>query len=179
VTCLATYVNKSHFHPHLFKFNIHLIIQTLNIIPCQLFTISLNKQQINSQFHLQFNYLIHWPQTPVRLKRQTQPCSCSKGRPFCHVTENGSCHVMIKRAPCTTALQTPFHIKKLLSDVFPNKSSDLNIHYLSVTDSSFKFTPQRPWLVQQMETTMQIVSLSEMSTLKETFLFCLTLLCVH
>jgi len=61
-----------------------------------------------------------------------------------------------------TGLQTLFSIEKLLFDVFQSKSYDLNIHYLGVTDS-FKFTPQRTWLLQQ----------------KETFLFCLTLLSVH
>jgi hypothetical protein len=78
-----------------------------------------------------------------------------------------------------TGLQTLFSIKKLLSDIFQSKSYDMNTHYLGVTDSSFKFTPQCTWLTQQKETTMQNVSLSEMSTPQEIFLFCLTLLCVH
>jgi hypothetical protein len=41
-----------------------------------------------------------------------------------------------------TRIQTLFSIEKLLSDVFQNTSYDVNMHYLGVTDSNFKFMPQ-------------------------------------
>jgi hypothetical protein len=108
----------------------------------------------------------------LRVKWQTRPCSRR------HVTENGSCRDD-ENSTLPNGSTDTIPYTKLVSDVFRNKSHDLSIQQLRVTDSRRAFTSQRTWFIQRKDTTVQTASLAEMSTPKETFLFCLTLLCVR
>lgn len=67
---------------------------------------------------------------------------------------------MIKRALCTSP-QKLFSMKMLSCDICQSKLHDVKIHYLGVTDISFKFMLQWTWIIRQQETTTQIFSFSE------------------